>query len=579
MTVGATRQSWDGQESAVRATPARRWTTDRRLAAGIELLALLPVVAMAFEVAASPRLQLLDYWSVLLRVTTPDGSFEPAGLWVLQNEHPLLLPSFLYWLDAQLFAGDNRALGYLTVGIAAITVLLLRAALPRNLPPVLRACLVVGASALVFSLHGIHNFAVGMSGSAWLTANLLVVVSLLCARRGWWVAAWLVGVLACATYGTAFAVWPVLFLMAAMRGERWWRRIVPIVLGAAVLLVWLQLRPHVTPGQEPADDVGTVLYAFLTVLGHLWTGTSPDLAAIAGTAVLFGLLALLTVPAARVRRLWFWWALALYAVLASGMIATARMDFGSGAGLASRYTSLSVLAAVPLLVILTTVGFRRAPRNAPRFALVAVGVGLLGFALGAPTVKVVRDAISDVPLRAVAIRAELDNRFWYGLPSTSRLAPRLRAMDHYPFTDDFTLGCGGTEGGTEGGPELGDRLDLDDMRPMPSPDERRPRATGAIDEVERHGDTSLLRGWATGGREPVRCVVVVDATGEVTGGGQYHLPRPDVAELLRWAPSDMGFAVIAPTDPDGRVVVVLDSGRMLWLPWKAEAGEQVRGGM
>lgn len=562
MTDGAVAQTWAGQGQRTVHTPLRRWMTDRRLAFGVELLAFLPAVAMAFEVAASPRLQLLDYWSVLLRITNPDGSYHLAGVWDLQNEHPLIIPSFFYWADAKWFGGDNRMLGYLAVATAAVTVLLLRSALPRLLPVVLRAGLVVAISALVFSLHGIHNFALGMSGTAWLTANLLVVASLLLARRRRWLLAWLVGVLACASYGTGFAVWPALFLLACMHSERWWRRIATLVIGAAVVAVWLTMRPSVMPGKDPATDIGSLLYAFLTLVGHVWTGRSSDLAAIAGGAVLCGLAALLTVPSARAQRLWFWWGLALYGVLACGMIATARVDFGTDVGLASRYTSLSVLTSVPLLVIIATVAFRRSPRNAPRFAVASVAIGLVGFTLGAPMVAVVRGALDDVPLRAVALRAQLDGRFWIGFPDTERIAPRLEALDHYPFTDDFTIGCGG--------PELGDRLEPADMRAMPLADEDEPGPSGAVDDAETRGDTSLLRGWVTGGREDVRCVLFTDAEGEVTGGGQYHLPRPDVQSLLSWAPSDTGFAVIAPTDPAGRVVVVLDNGRMFWLPGKAD---------
>lgn len=566
MTDAAVPQTVAGQEqqagqaqNAV-SVPARRpWLYHRRLALGVELLALLPAIAMAFEVAAAPRLQHLDYWSVLLRITNPDGSFRWGGVWGLQNEHPLIVPSFFYYADAKFFGGDNRVLGYLTVVIAAATVLLLRYAMPRILPDVLRAGLVVAASALVFSLHGYHNFALGMSGTAWLTANLLVVTSLIFAmKRRWWLA-WLAGLVACMSYGTAFAVWPALFLIAVMHKEPLWRRITTLAIGAVVIAEWLRLQSGLesSPTSE-SDGVGTLLYAFITLIGHLWTGTSPGLAVIAGGIILFGLLALLTVPTARTRLLWFWWALALYGVLACGMIAAARTDFGNDVGLASRYTSLSVLTSLPLIVIVVTVAFRRWPRNASRFVIAAVVTGLVGFTAGAPTVATVATYLDDSPLRAVALRANLDNRFWYGLPETDRLVPRLRALGHYPFTDDFTIGCGG--------PELGDRLDLDDMRPMPEAEEDQRRPAGAIDEFQTHGDSILMRGWAAGGRSDVTCVLVVDAEGKVTGAGQYHLLRPDVEDLLDWTPTDTGFAVVAPIDPAGRVVVVLDDGWMFWLP-------------
>lgn len=139
-------------------------------------------------------------------------------------------------------------------------------------------------------------------------------------------------------------------------------------------------------------------------------------------------------------------------------------------------------------------------------------------------------------------------------------------MDHYPFTDDFTLGCDG--------PELGSRLDREDMAPMPAADRTSPTdPSGFVDTAEDRGEATLIRGWVVGPDDPVRCVVYIDGTGTVTGGGQDHLPRRDVAAELNWVPADVGFSVIAPRDPEGRLVVVLDSGRLLWLAPRTEADE------
>lgn len=567
MSTGVSVEHTDAVENRTeRLSPARRWSDNRRIAYAVEALAALPVIAVLFEVYRSPRLQMLDYWHVLLRITNPDGSFHPSGLRFLQNEHPLMIPSIFYWLDAKLFAGDNRVLGYLTVVVAVLTVLVLRAALPKSLPPVVRACLTVAISALVFSLHGLHNFAIGMSGTAWLGANLIAVVALVLGVRGHWWFAWGAGILACMSYGTAFAVWPALSLLAFMRGERWWRRLMPLGVGILVIVGWWFLRPEVGPGGRPANDVGTLGYTFLTVLGHLWTANTAGTAVLAGAVILFGYAALLTVPAARVRHLWFWWALGLHAVLASGMIAAARIDFGSDFGLSSRYTSLSVLASVPLIVIVVSVGYRRASAAAPRFAVAALAAGLAGFMLGSPTATSVRNGLSEIPLQAVAMRAGVGDQYGARLPAAKVLNPRLEAMGHYPFSDDFTLGCGG--------PELDTTLPLDEMSRLPAADRsHKNQPAGWVDRVEARKDASLVRGWATGVGDPVRCVVYTDATGKITGGGQYHLPRPDVARALSWLPADTGFAVIAPTDPEGRVVVILNSGRRLWLPATTDAGD------
>jgi hypothetical protein len=544
----------------------RERATDNRLARLVEVLALLPLVATVLDILKAPQLQYTDYWYVLLRITNPDGSLHLAGMQVLQNEHPLMIPGLLYWLDAQLAGGDNRILGLLVVVIAAATILLLRTALPKTLPPLLRAGLVVGASALVFSPHGLHNFVRAMSGSAWLTANLLVVAALLLAyHRKWW-PAWIVGVLACMSYGTAFAVWPAFALMATIGKERLWRRLVPLGVGLLVVLTWMALKPAVDPGGQPANDVASLLYTLFAVIGHLWTAENAGFAVFAGVIVVGIYFWLLTNPVARSPRLRFWWALAVHAFLASGMIAAARIDFGADFGLSSRYTSLSVLMAIPAMV-LTAVVIHRAGTRAQHAWIGAVLVGLLGFTLGSPTAATIRSQNAEHPLQAVALRAGLGDAYGAVLPPAKELVPQLESMGHYPFNDDFTLGCNG--------PELDDTLDLDEMTPLPPADERNPRVpAGSVDDVEGKNTASVIRGWATGVDDPVRCAVVVDDQGRITGGGLTHISRPDVTAKLSGIAADVGYAVIAPAAEASRVVIILESGAMRWLPAKApESGE------
>ncbi|MDQ3790981.1 MAG: hypothetical protein M3422_27575 [Actinomycetota bacterium] len=540
----------------------RRLASVDRIARGVELLALLPALATVIEVAAGQRLQYTDYWYVLLRVTDANGSLYVPGMRVLQNEHPLMLPSVLYWLDARLADGDNRVLGYLVVVIAALTVVLLRAMLPKTLPPLLRAGIVVAASALVFSPHGIHNFVRAMSGSAWLTANLLVIGALLLAyRRKWWLA-WFVGLLACMSYGTAFAVWPAFALMATIGREKWWRRLLPLGVGLLVVLVWLGLKPAVDPGGQPANDLASLMYTLFAVIGHLWTAEVAGIAVFAGVVVLALYAWLATTREARDPGLRFWWALACHAFVASGMIAAARIDFGSDFGLSSRYTSLSVLMAVPAIVLTAVVVHRRFGERATKFAILVVALGLVGFTLGSPTAATIRSQNAEHELQAVALRAGIGNAYGAVLPPAEALVPRLEAMGHYPFSDDFTLGCGG--------PELGSVLDNGRMEALPPAGARNPRsAVGSVDDVEQKNDGVIVRGWATGVDDPVRCAVMVDTTGRITGGGLTHLPRPDVTSMLAGISADVGFAVIAPSNQADRVVVILESGEMRWLPAQA----------
>lgn len=531
-----------------------------RLALLVELLALIPIGAIAVEVLKAPKLQYIDYWYTLLRFTGPDGSTDPLRLLNISNDHPVLLPSIAYWLDAHLFGGDNRALGALVIVVAAATVLGVRSALPKSLDPFLRAGLVVAAAGMVFSLHGLWNYTRAMSGIAWLTANLLVVLALLLAAREKWWPAWLVGLLACVTYGTGFAVWPALALVAALKRAPKWRWIVPLVVGVLIVGVWAMFRPGAPPGPTPADDIGSLGYNFLILVGHLWTSDTGGVAAFAGGVVLGLYAALMTTSLLRDKSLTFWWGLALHGLLGSGMIAVARVDTGAEFGLESRYTSLSVLMCVPLVVLLAVLAARTWREHQHRFAVATVVLGVVAFLLGSPNAVFERGAPrKEQELQAIAMRAGVSDMF-SRLPESSWLLPPLRAMNHYPFSDAFSLGCGG--------PELGSTLDTGKMQPLGKPQgtKRPAQPVGQVEILERAEQGARLRGWAFGVDDPIRCAVLTDASGKITGGGVTQLTRRDV--LLRYfgITPDVGFEAVGPVDKDTRVVFVQESGALRWTP-------------
>lgn len=553
----------DGSSADAWVASLKRRFTDRAIARLVELLALVPAIAIVLEVSRAGKLQWLDYWYVLIRITNPDGSFRLGGIFTPQNEHPLMIPSLLYWLDARLADGDNRVLGYLVVVVAAVTVLLLRSALPKTMPPLMRAGLVVAASALIFSLQGLHMFVRSMSGSAWLTANLIVVCSLLLANKRKWVLAWVVAVLASMTYGTAFALWPALAVLATLHRERWRIRLAPLGIGVVVVGIWYVLKPNTWIGGTPANDIGSLLYTFLTIVGKMWTADNSGFAVAAGALTLIVYAVVMSNKTAHDKGLRFWWALASYGVLACGMIATARIDFGAEFGLTSRYSSLAVMVAIPLLVIMGAVLHKGLPRNAMKIAVTAIGIGIVGFTLGLPTAADLRNQIREHPLEGIAIRAGYGDALGPVLPKERELQPDLVALHHYPFNGTFTLGCGG--------PELGSTINLSKTTALPQPGTRSPdRPTGMIDSIEPRGEADLITGWATGGTnrnaDQVRCTLVVNGDGKVVGAGVSLLPRSDVTGKYWGLPPDVGFRAIGPVTDETRIVVVYESGAMRWLP-------------
>jgi len=545
-----------------------RYGTPKWLARLIELLALVPAAAMAIEVSKAPELHFVDYWYALVRFVNLDGGLNFLGLFKASNEHLIAIPSLLYYGDATIFGGNQRILGYLDVLIAIATVVLIRFAIPKTLPPVVRASIVLMSSALIFSLHGLHNFTHAMSGAAWLTANLISVGALLFAVKGKWWPAWGMALLGSITYGTAFAAWPSLALIAIMRKEPMWRRVLPLAAGAVIVVGWMSVN-HNAAGSGTESDIGTAIFGLLAVVGHIWAANNTGFAVLAGAIVLGGYGALATVKAARAPELHFWWGLGCHGFFGSAMIAISRIDFGLDYSQHSRYTSVSVLMSLPLLVLIGAVVHTFAARHWRKIAVAFAVAGITGFALGVPTADSVRAEDVDHEVESVALRAGYLNAFGWALPPAGhQLVPRLQALGHYPFNDDFTLGCGG--------PELGDRIDLAGVKEMTPPSGgRTPRQpAGTVDKVVPKPGAQLVYGWATGVSDPVRCTVLVDSSGKIVGGGVSDRVRSDIAQQLLGINADTGFGMVGPDDPDLRVVVVLESGAKRWMPAKVDDEDQ-----
>src|SRR5699024_9991968 len=148
--------------------------------------------------------------------------------------------------------GLNQPLGWAVIGFGVGCVLLVRAMLPRDLNRWQRAALVLAASTLVFNPHGIHNFVRSMSGASWVLAMLLVLAALFAMQRRHGLTAILLGLLASVSYGTSFAVWPALAVVARLRGYRPRRQITPMAVGIVVVAAWLVLRgPRGGGGNSP----------------------------------------------------------------------------------------------------------------------------------------------------------------------------------------------------------------------------------------------------------------------------------------------------------------------------------------
>lgn len=556
--------------------PARRsmfWTA--LVAVGVAV----PVVFMVGQVLAAPTMPTLDYWTILGRAVNGDGSLYERGLVTFQNGHPTFLPALVYYLNAAWFGGTETVLGLLTVVLGLATLAVLLYALPRKQVGNARwALAAIAFSWLMFAPKGLHNFAYGFSGVAWLSANLFVCAAIVLAARGryWW--ALLPALAACTCYGSGFAVWPAVLVVLALRRAPRRAFAATIVAAVAVGAFWLTARPSV-PGKTSGGGWPSYVQAYVTTLGGLWTSTSVDMATVLGLLTA-GAAAALVVRTVRLHRgagpnriaepagpsattlvpmaTIPWLGLLVWAAAALLLISSARSETGTAVGLDSRYASLPALVIVALLALTLLVVDRLDMRVAVGAAVLLT---LLGIAGSTDSFRQIQSTYPGIRLSAVALRTGATGMLTESQIYTNNLAGVAR-LGAYPFNDRFSLGCGN-------GLALDSSLATADLPALPGVPQTG-QATGITDRVTS-GSGVRLDGWAVIGGRPVDCVLLVD-NDRIVGGGVTGFPRSDAQSATGALSADLGWTAVAPpgTDPSQIVVVVVQSGHRYVLPAREE---------
>lgn len=525
---GAARR---GRRSASWRGRADRWLRPITL---LVLIALLPPLLMVRRILQSTELNYQDYWTSLLRFTNPDGSLHVRGLFTYQNEHPFLIPQAIFYLDARLLNGTNHELGFFSLLMALASLAIIWLLLPRSWNPLIRGLLLVAASAAMFCPSGAWNFVRGMSGTAWLTANVFALLAILLAYRGRTVLAVLVAALALLTYGTGFGVPVALIVVALLRRDRRWRWLLPLGLLVGALLVYKATSQGGTAGGH-GHDPGLLTQAFLTNLATLWDPSGGSMGLLLGAA---GLVVLVM----SAMRYWSareqfadlvpWWGVLAYSLAASALISYGRNEAFGGNGAQGRYVSLSALFWIALAVV--AVRTVTSPRELLSRGL-AVAAAVLVFWGASPQVfstAVSRSAQQDEV--AAALRFNATDPFGSVIYQPQQQIPRLKGLHAYPFTSDYTVGCGLKPDSS---------IDLSKVRTLPAgafP------SHGVLDGDTITGNTRQVRGWVYRLGSPTQCAILVDSSGKVVGGGSAKIPRGDVAAIATSYPGDAGFDVVTP---------------------------------
>ncbi len=490
---------------------------------GLALLlpALPPLVWMTSIVLSGSPMQFNDYWFMIDRTFRPDGLIDIGGLFTFQNEHPIVLPQLLYWVNAQLTGGSNIVLGLIVIAVVAAQIVLISRFVPDE--AVSRATalgLVAVAGLLLFSRQGTHNFWLAMSGTAWLLANLLVIAALFARWRGRITAALALAVLASMTYGTGLMVWPALVVTGMVVDRR--RRPEPLVLGIAcfVAIGYFLLRDPVPEAPSPS------LYAWLRATGRV--GGSVVAASLGISEIIgYGVIALglvLCVVAVRSGRrdLAPWMGLFTFALGSTVLIAQSRFGWIVYFGHQSRYASITAL----LLLSVAGLGVALL-RYRPIALLPLAALGLAAVAFGADEVAREREYLPAQEEFAAAMHLDLaDGRQYALFVAYPRVAPLLERLGHYPFDGTYDGDCG--------------------LAGQPLP------RGGAVEEEEGHLDAGFpldngrgvrLVGWVPDDRDsPVACVVITDDLNRVVGYG----PVGAGSSKVPWVDADRAFAAVAP---------------------------------
>lgn len=497
-------------------------------------LAFFPLVVMLIRVLTSARMQWFDYWDLLPGFVNPDGSLAIRHLLDQHQGHILGLPRIVYWANIHLFGGSNRSLGVFVCAIGAAQVVLLSVELPRRLSPLWRVGLTVVISTMIFASQGLHNYARAMSGTAWITANLLVIGAIVAGAHGRAITATALVVLASFTYGTGLVGWVILPLVLVATRRASVKKLASVITVGLIVVVFYALHYEGAQGQtRPALDPADVLRRTFQVLGSLLSQDA-DLSVIFGAAGVGALLSLAWLARVeRSDRVVVFVAVGFYGLGSALLIGGARGGvFDDNIGLASRYASLSAMIWLAVVVLAATL----VPRLVTTATIgVISSISVVGGARALAEYRAINVLQDEY---AIAMRLDVDENWVYG---GSRHIPSgfLESLGHYPFNDSFDGDCGW----------FGRTVADDQVRDVDH------RDAGALDAfaAQYNAQSLRLKGWFDTTAGDVRCILFADDRDVVVGAASYGVLRPDVTrdQAGVTGASDIGFQGVVPTT-DGR---------------------------
>lgn len=529
-----------------------------------------------------------DHWDWLARLYARGLGF---ALWEQANEHRIVLPGLLFYLDLMAFNGRGTLLTVLVLAAQIGGALCLAAPLWSGNPVSRPVALVMTGFSLVLMMWLIHaeNFFWPFQFHT-VFCNFAMLVALLAFGRflsrasatgvPW--AALLGGVAATFSFGNGIVIWPVLLLLALAARVR--PLVVLAILAVAAGSIGLYTSglklvgyPHANPVQSLGYPVKVADY----VLFFLGKPLLPTVAGVGGSRLAYApqlfatAVALVVAAGLVVRHIFisgparpfggmFFTGVLLLSVGSAVQTALGRINFGPSQALASRYAPFAIMFWLSLAGSLTLLLARTPPRRPAVVTLWCLGLAAASVLTVPSHLKLARiwePVQTNVRLAAMSlVTGVVDTRqISLVFPAPERVlevARHLKAGRKSVF----------------GQPET-DLLDA-----ALTPRHMIVDASSCRGEVEvvtiLPDGGARLRGWAWDRRakRPAARVLLLDQEGRVRGLGFTGLLRPDISGLHRnrrmltagWAgyargasPGAVAYAILA----DGRSACPLGRSR------------------
>lgn len=518
-----------------------------------------------------------DYWSSVYEFHTQDGGFSTnIHDWIKRNnEHLIFIPKLVYALNIVLTDGNNIGLSLFSWWVSFLLLGRLYAQIPETLNkmPFLFVCLLLICSVYVFNPLQAHNWLLGMSGVAWLTANYFSVSAILLLLKYhsqpdklYFIQALLFSLLALVTYSTSLSVFPTLLIAAFFLKLKGFDKSLLFALFIGVFS-WYLLSYETPPGspkiQRSADNLFGYFFAFL---GGVFV-TEISIAIVIG---LLGVMSslyivfLLSRENHRRNEALPWFFIQIYCMGNAAMAAIARSGFGLEQVFSSRYASLPCLFWLSWIMILYILARSKAEKNnktVMKLWVVFVVFGMFSsYYQGQQTIFNLYARAQNKSLTAASL--------YSGAYDLELIDQTLIAKGSYAMANKIALGLKNTKmvpfndnGLFKDCPEIGYQISN-----IVQPDRQH---FGNIDQIRHRGYHVMeVRGWAYSANKQARCIVLTNAQNRVKGVATYGIERMDIPNVHTWIKDEetgwQGYGRFKYDDLEIKAFALVSNGQ--WVP-------------